>query len=542
MTRSLLAYCPGYPFVTESLMPRRLLGELAAALCSGGHDARVLDGGTIPVFARAYGPACGAALTDAEDAAACGGWRLRRARVRAAGALAAGQARHAELVAEEARACPPCGLAVIEVARRQDVASSLALASAIRAHAPDAAVLAAGEVAEWYAASLLGAASPFDAVCRGDAEAVAPAVADCLATGRNWRTLPGLLQWNGGRTVATNVWPALAPEAWPAPLYAREVYPALHGPGKLRVFPVAESRGGDLGGYALPRPPLEHRQARVRPAGLVCGEVADLARTMGARAFHFTGSGTPSAQLDALAYELLARCLHIRYSRAGHVRNLDPLTAATLRTSGCQAVALGIDTGSQRLLTDFYGHSFGVSETVQVVRACSQAGIFVQMHFTYPCPEDDHHTLAESLRLARCAEPAAVTVGLPELVPGSAWHANARAFGFRAAAPAASPAHGARVMRGWSRVSAERARADFHAALAAQGHLLDAGAVEALLGRLAAGPGGEADFAVNWRRALRLLDSDALCALTAEFNACAVLPVNTVTFPGPVTIRAVVGN
>ena len=159
MTRSLLAYCPGYPFATESLMPRRLLGELAAVLHQSGHEARVVDGGTLSAWAHAYGSACAVSL-DASGSAGDGRWRIRRAHARAGAALAAGHARLVSVVFDDLVSRGPFGLAIIEVDRHEDVAPSLALAARSRAHDPDAKMLAVGRAAPWHAELLLRTGSP----------------------------------------------------------------------------------------------------------------------------------------------------------------------------------------------------------------------------------------------------------------------------------------------------------------------------------------------------------------------------------------------
>src|SRR5690606_37539778 len=84
----------------------------------------------------------------------------------------------------------------------------------------------------------------------------------------------------------------------------------------------------------------------------------------------------------------------------------------------------------QRLLEDFYGDRHGVSVTEEVLRACKAAGIFTATRFVYPCPADDHHTAAETLRLAARTRPDAIRIELPEVLPGSRWYAEPSTFGF----------------------------------------------------------------------------------------------------------------
>ncbi|MFP4499696.1 MAG: B12-binding domain-containing radical SAM protein [Candidatus Hydrogenedentota bacterium] len=547
MIRTLLVYYPGYPYTTATLMPRAVLAGMAGALADAGYGVVVKDFGAIEHLTR----------FDREALAhvAGGNGGQRRARRQFMAHEAAGCTATAQAMAADG----PADLVVLEVARREDFSSTFALCRALRAAMPGVTLLWVGAAVRRYAEVLVSAPAFHAlgaALVTGDAEPAAVAVASRLAAGHAPFSAPNLLVGADGASYATALCPVPDLDALPWPTYARSVYPAVHGTGKLKLFHVADSRGCDYAGFADAVRPLEWRTVRSRKPGAVCAELVGLNRQVGARAVHFTGAGTPAATLDALAYEILARCLYVRYSRTAHVRNTDPSTVATLAASGCHALEFGVDTGSQRLLEDFYGHSFGVSEVEQVLRACHAAGVFVSARFTFPCPEDDRHTRAETLRLLRRAQPDAVVLRAPDIAPGSRWAAHARSFGFRIDArryarwvfEGGVPVAGAEPAlpwrsTGWRNGSAARARDALVTVLQGEGFAFEVTADEALVARMAGvDPAGEVVFAHDLRAALARCDAEDAAELVDRFNSAAAAPVNTVAFPKAVSLRAVAGN
>ena len=187
-----------------------------------------------------------------------------------------------------------------------------------------------------------------------------------------------------------------------SPDYSRETYPALHRELKLRVFDVEEVRIGP-----------NNKVVGIKSPESVSEEIEQITNESGSRAFHITGATRDRLHAEALAYEILARRLHIRYTRDCHVASTPSSTVTALRSSGCYGTSFQIGTGSQRLLDLHYDAGFTVTEVEQTMRACSFSNLFTVMEFFYPCIEDDYHTKAETLRLIERAKPHSA----PFLIP-----------------------------------------------------------------------------------------------------------------------------
>lgn len=562
MTRSLLVYLPGYPYTAETLMPQHTLAALAAALGEAGHETYILDYGTVEDLGTLTAGSLanvllGASAADLweDGAGVCSRWTARRRRRALTRMVRAAEARQCASAAAELSAYKSVDFVVLYIPRREDTATALDLAMRLRARTPSLRIVAAGEHAEHYASFLLTASEAIDACIVGDVEPAIVALAECVRNMHRWMGLPNLVLRDNARIHATRREEILRLDALPCPSFRREIYPAVYEGGKFRVFPVRESRGFDHVPHTVPRPPFETHQMRMRSPRKVCEELRVLSRECGARAFHFLGSATPAPTFDALCYEILGECLHVYYSRAGHIRHTDPTTVSTLHASGCRAIGFQVDTGSQRLLEDYYGHEFGVTQIETVLQACREADLFVEARFTYPCPEDDYHARAETLRLVRRARPHALRLALPETPPGSDWWDFAREFGFkldvRAAAqwavssvdPFAPPgAHLPYTMNGRSAAEIRREFKGLLGDFQFDGFPTAVTAREALLARMCGHHEAEAGFAERLRELLFVGDAEALAAQVRAFNDRAVAPANTIPFVPYTSVRAAVGN
>ena len=189
------------------------------------------------------------------------------------------------------------------------------------------------------------------------------------------------------------------------PAYEPETYPVLYGKGKVKVFEVSDEMEPlceGLGEYG--------RAGLAGSAQSLVHEIEYLNERYKASAFHVVSASRCSGKPDSLAFKLLSRGLPILYSRSMGVDCLTPGTAQIHRASGCRAVSFQLDTGSQRLLDDFYAHTFSVSQIERLFRECRFSNLFTVAGFTYPCIEDDHHTRAETLRLVARAKPHGVSL------------------------------------------------------------------------------------------------------------------------------------
>lgn len=567
-SRSLLLYVPGMPFRVDALIPQHALASMAGCLLATEHETTILDYGTVEGIRRFTSPGLTMA---AHQAAPVWEWHPLQPPASSlqppmsffqAHGLDAlfheSQARRRREIASDVAAAGPLDFIVFLVNEREDLREALEVGQRLRKRVPEVRQVVSGPYIDVYGNVVLASDNTFDCACLSDVEAALPALADRITQPERWPEVRNLLYCEGSQLRRTPRDFSTALDGLPAPLYDKNVYPAVHEGGKLKLFMLEHSRGGHHVTCAQPETCWNARQARVKSPARLCGEMIDLGKLAGARTFHLHGAATPPAQVDRLAREIRMRCPGVQYSRCAHVHHLDPAAAALLAASGCRALGFQIDTGSQRLLADFYGHEFGVTQIERVLCATRNAGLFTVTQLTYPCPQDDCHTRAETIRVLSRCKPSAAPVYVPAVAPGSTWMRSAPEFGYRVDHAGyaqwvlardtmqswreQSIAHVPYRMAGWSR---GRMIAE-HSALVRDieelGILTSASEREGLLARVAGYEGEEGMFCAMLHRRLFCADVKGLIKLVGEFNSRATAPVNMVAFRPFTQVLAAVGN
>ncbi len=429
------------------------------------------------------------------------------------------------------------------------------LSALLRAWRPQAGQFVMGPYVELYGPAVLSETSIFDGACLSDPEHSLPAVAERLAQGRSWTGIPNMAGRGGGAVSYTALEAEAALEAMGHACYEPAVYPALAENEKLRCFTVEQARGSLHVPHSAPA--RLGGALRVRRAEDLGDESVRLQRFSKGRVLFFEGAGTPSAHAERLAHELLGRCPNVIYGRRAHVAYTDPSIIPLLSASGCVSMGFRIDTGSQRLLEDFYGHNFCVSQIERLLKACSTENLFTATRFCYPCPAEDRHTRAETLRLLYRCRPSSATMGVPLVVPGSLWRERAVEYGFRGksghfarwAAGAGhsrwwweepeGPPHG---MDGWP---ARRVHVEQQALLEEVAELdiaTDVDEKEALIARAAGWTGKEVAYCERLRQHLIEADAARVAETVASFNRGTGSDADISQFRSFRPVLAAVGN
>lgn len=545
---------PGLPLSVDDLMPQPLLARCAGSLSAQGHDALVLDDASVDCLERAGGAEAAALLADSTAHAPSWVDRLSGRERHARQLLGRYRAARIEQIITAVGPDAP-ELALVQIQRHKDVREARTLASALRKHHPNLVIAIAGHFVNQYARMLLAGCPEFDAACCGPAEAIVSGLARCLNHRESWESVPGLV-FRHGRGLAHGAGYPLPLDPWFAPAeYHPRRYPGLLDDGKIRLFTIPQTMGHvHLGHY---RGGYQPRSIIVRDRRQMRQDLEQLHQLYGAEAFHVTGSHTPAELIHAFASDCLSLPFRVRYSRDAHVPALLDNPGPELARSGCESVALSLLTGSQRTLSDYYGENWTITQAERALGTLSGAGLYTLAGLTYPCPVDDHHTRAETIRLLARTRPSGVKLGAPSLVPGSRWFQQAREFGYGLALPAfgawlahsplpqgrpaeagdlpfgflGARAHGLATQRGML----EAALAELH---------IERGfsAALGLMARVAGFAGREAEYVVPLESAARHLDLAALRDMIDAFNIRATASIDTVDLFRPVPVRKVVGS
>ncbi len=563
-TRSILVRCPGYPVTFAALAPDRHLAALAASLLGAEHWTQVWDYGTVEVFERLFPSKWRETAQRLAD-----GWLGEsvvepRAGVprRLRGLRRAFEARHAQLcatIADELASVRDLDFVVFAVHHKEELHGVRQLALRLREKRPSLRLIATGTWLDVHGEVLAqsGRADVFDCLCVGDCELALVELAERIGRPEAWAPIPNLAPTAVGSRHLSARRNEECLDSFPEPVYTLDAYPALHDSTKVKLFTLEDSRGCAEACHACPQPALSEECVRLHSVRATCDEMVQLGRLHGARTFRFTGAGTPVFHVQTIAQAIVARRMAVCYSRPVQLCYARPDIAGTLRASGCQACSIRVDTGSQRLLDDYYARGFGVTQAEEVLRACVAADIFTVAQFVYPCPADDYHSRAETSRIINRTRPHAVEIGLPQVTPGSDWYCWAEDFGFRIApqryirwitdsyaefpAPGFSPALPYRVGERSSK-KAVRENAELISEISKRGIATSVSAELALIARVAGQAGQEREFSRQTLRQFFTGDAAGLAGQVECFNRRACVPPDTMVYRPFTPVSAAVGN
>lgn len=560
-TRSLLVRFPGYPGV-ECLLPDAQLAGWAAALKDAGHRPVIVDYGTVDMLGRLIPSNPGSQDRAFLDLLSLDGpipplsvpftyWRARHMDRRFTRQQQAVLTESADLLGRNSGV----DMLVFRLETADDVGPALFLASRIKSETSRTLICGAGPFVESFGPLLGELRKGIDVWVLDEPEVALPRLASVVHRPESWTKIPNLCVQEAGQALFTERRQEVRLSQLPPPAYDLETYPALGGYGKIKLFTIEDSRGAPphRRGHMDHSAPLQ-----LKPASQVVGEMRRLATHHGARTYHFSSLHTPASHARAIARELLVRGLQVRYSRSWTPDGSDPGVYDALRASGCAAVGYHVCTGSERLLADYFGAGWSVSETERVLRASKAAGLFTCARLVYPTPADDYHTEDETLRLIRRTCPDAVAVAVPELAPRSAWYENAQRYGFsfrrksymedvlkcRAKFPLPPhrwPSLPYRLGR-WSGSEVIRRQEQLILAIKGSSVVVYLSEVMALLSCVLGSAGKEFEFHRDLRRLLPSGDLDGVARLVTTFNEHGCVPAKPVGLQPFVPSRAAVGN
>ena len=375
-TRSVLIRFPAYPIALADLMPDHRLASLAACLTQAGHRTRIADYGTLSVLARLF------PKTEYEP---------RSRRFPLSSKLPETMLGLCRELAQNLGRDKDLSFLLIHIDSPDALRPSALLAEQLRGLRPSLPLWA------YLAPPVWPTKRPkhYDSLFSHTDELTVVAHADRLGGAhREWGCQalePGLAEPSRATTPGAH----FSIKALPAPCYGQEHYPALVGDGKLKLFTVEETRE-----FARSQNFLVFK-----PCRQVMDEVQGICVDAGARAVHFSSAAASLRHIEHVAQHLRAHRPRLLYSRHLRIDTLASADLPRLRQSGCAALSFQLDTGSQHLLDHYYGHAFTVTQPETMLRAAKRAGLYTLAALNYPCPVDDFHTRAETLRILERSRP-----------------------------------------------------------------------------------------------------------------------------------------
>lgn len=434
MANVLLIGYAGYPYTPSSLCPDNGLANLAAVLQEKGHRVRILDFGTIETMRRLYPEEISRRIAPIiKDLSELRGQprpELMRALGEADAALEQHHAQEVQEIAEEvAREVADTEPAFVgfKLWNGDGFSGSVIIAETLRRRHPRIKLFAGGPHATWCGRVIYDRTDVFDAIVLGEAEASILDLADHATEGKSLDGLPGIVTRANREAAPTS---AVVLDDIPSAIYDEEVYPAMAGDEKLKLFVLDDSRGCPYGCAFCAHPHTSGRRLRTQSAKLLVDDMEAVVRHHGAHAFRFAGSSTPGSLMAEVAEEVARRGLKVRYSSFGHFASSQPRHFERMRQSGLHAMFFGLETGSEELLARSVRKPIKLQQVRETVAAAKAAGIFVACSMIVPAPFETEETLEQSAQLIFELRPDSVPVQFPGLFPGAPWLEDPREYGF----------------------------------------------------------------------------------------------------------------
>ncbi len=400
-TSSILIKIPSCPFSLDALRPNRPLAQLATCLKADDHTTTILDYGTLDMFERLYPThlqnQSDSLIDDISHEIESTSFNELLQQWEKIG--------HPDTIkAHQQQIWQECAIEIAEIkdldfiALQIDSYDVLSIATMmipiIKNIQPSLRIMGLGDLFVQNTHALAEFAEHFDCIIWGTQPSILLSVINHLDQSTLWKQLPYLAFYEEGHFCLTQQ-DSSTPET-PLPDYSAGTYPALYDSGKLLFFEVED----------CPKHCFPSTECTIE-------EIQLLQEIFNAQAFQLSGSDTQSLHAEHLAHALIDRHINIRYTRECQIQSTPNSTVSLLPASGCYGVEFQIDTGSQRLLDNYYRHPFTVTQVEKTVRACKFSNLYTVMNLAFPSIEDDYHTLSETIRLTDRCKPHSAPVRIP---------------------------------------------------------------------------------------------------------------------------------
>ena len=437
MARALLVSYAGYPYTPSSLTPDNGLANLAGALLAAGHEAKVLDFGTLTTMRRLFPAELTAVLRP------LGARLMGNAQPPSPEVIDQLQAMDRALETHQAHALAEIGEELAQQIREfrphlvgfklwngDGFTGSVALAERLRKEFPDVHLYAGGPQSAWFREVIYRRTQAFEALAYGEGERLILDLVEHAQGQRPLASIPGIIYREDGGWRRNEREEGLDLNQLPFPIYDEAVYPAMAGDEKAKVIVLDDSRGCPYACGFCTHPVESGSRLRTASASLLVNRMEMLGRRHGFRAFRFSGSSTPGRLMYATAREILRRRLHVVYTAFGHFATADRSHFEVMAQSGLRALFFGLESGCQEVLDRAVGKPIRLGEIGETIEQAKRAGIFTVASMIVPLPFDSRETIEESLAYVLALRPDSIPVQLPGLLPGTPWLEQADKYGF----------------------------------------------------------------------------------------------------------------
>lgn len=266
-------------------------------------------------------------------------------------------------------------------------------------------VLVGGSHATITKEEVLQEHSVFDIACIGEGEITFVQILDALQNKKNLRDVKGIVfRGKDNRVIATEKRPFITsldtipfPDWSLLPELKKFYRPAGDSLKRAPSAGIVTSRGCDGKCYFC-NPWQLGKQVRYHSAEYVYKMILDLMDNYGIRDIYIQDDTFVMNKDNVMAFckILIDEKLDLTWACHGRVNHIDKELLQQMKKSGCWQIALGIESGSQKIL-DNINKGATVEQNYNALKLCEEVGMDVKGLFMIGCFGEDHDTVKETI-------------------------------------------------------------------------------------------------------------------------------------------------
>jgi hypothetical protein len=426
-SKSLLINYSGYPITPNAFMPDNGLAVLAGALLNHGHETMILDYNTLDtmrLLPQEYGEKL---FKLKQDKQTNNSKELKK--------ISDSINRIQELdISEKAEeitnmvAKRNIDFLALKLWTGKSFRGSIKLAEEIKKRNPSIPIFAGGPHVDYFRDRIYKATDVFDVLAYGDGEETIVGLADYVIGKRKLESIHNLVIRKDGRVFETPE-KRLEDLNISFPIYDTEVYPALKGDKKLKMFISEFSRGCPFSCNFCGHSNKSGSQWRSKSAERISEEFQYVAKTHGTGVFRNGDSNTPGYLIKEVAERIIQDGLKVEYALISHINNLKPEFFSLLKKSGCFSVFFGIESGNQHIVDHYINKGLNLEKAQKIIEKGREHGLFIVTSYVYPSPGETKESRNDTFEFIKRSKTDVASICPPIITPRSTWGDNPEKFG-----------------------------------------------------------------------------------------------------------------
>ena len=426
-SKSLLINYSGYPITPNAFMPDNGLAVLAGALLNHGHETMILDYNTLDTM-RLLPQEYGEKLFELkQDKQTNNSKELKKI----SNIINKIQGRDLAEKAEEITSMVTkqnIDFLAMKLWTGKSFLGSIKLAEEIKKRNPSIPIFAGGPHVDYFRDRIYKATDVFDVLAYGDGEETIAGLADYVIGKRELESIHNLVIKKDGGVLET---PEKRLEDLNSsfPIYDTEVYPALEGDKKLKMFISEFSRGCPFQCNFCGHSNKSGSQWRSKSAERISEEFQYVAETHGTGVFRNGDSNTPGYLIKEVAERIVQDGLAVEYALISHINNLKPEFFSLLKKSGCFSVFFGIESGNQHIVDHYINKGLNLEKAQKIIEKGREHGLFIVTSYVYPSPGETKESRNDTFEFIKRSKTDVASICPPIITPRSTWGDNPEKFG-----------------------------------------------------------------------------------------------------------------